>query len=118
MATGPWPVALDPLTWQPCKLARCIEAPCERQASTLLVTTSTRTRRTRAFSAYLSHLLDPAEVDPTWTRRAVDSPASGDMVGQHDPTVFTVALGVSDTVLIRYQGDGVDHLTMPREQHR
>ncbi len=98
----PWPVVLDPLTWAAVQACLSHRNALRTANQHLLVTTSTRTRRTRASSAYLSHLLDPAGVNPMRCRltRLVD------MVGQHDPKVFTVALGVSDTALIRYQGDG------------
>lgn len=98
------PVPLDPVTMT--VLRRCLDqrASLSTRNPHVIVTTQTKTRSTPASTAYLCHVLDPADVAPKRLRatRIVD------LVISLDPKIVSEALGMRAEGLVAYLADHVD----------
>jgi site-specific recombinase XerD len=100
----PHPVPLDPVT--AAALQRCLQhrhALASRNPH-LIVTKVTKPRQTPASMAYMSHILDPAEM----AIKRLRCTRLLDMIVSLDPKVVAEALGMNAGGLVSYLADSVD----------
>lgn len=100
----PHPVPLDPLSFA--ALERCLarrDAPATDNPH-LLVTRGTRAHRTPASPAYLSHVLDAADVTPRLLRQT----RLADLAHRLDPRLVAAAFGMTPEGALHYLIGAVD----------
>jgi len=100
----PHPVPLDPPTIA--AVQRCLDHRSRLGTSNphLLVTKITKTRKTTASSAYVTHVLNPAGV----TIKQLRSTRLVDLVTSLDPIVISEALGMTAGGVLAYTADNID----------
>jgi hypothetical protein len=105
----PNPTVLDPASWL--ALQRCLTFRNTQQTSNphVIVTRGTKARMIPASTAYLSHVLDPADVAPKYLR----STRLLDLVGTMDPKIVAAAFGMDPQAALHYLADAVDPTRLP-----
>jgi hypothetical protein len=105
----PRPTVLDPATWS--ALQRCLahRGALGTANPHLIVTKVTKTAGMPASPAYLSHVLDPADVSPKHLRntRLVD------LINDMDPKLVAAAFGMDAESVLPYLADRVDPTRAP-----
>lgn len=106
----PHPVPLDPPSWT--VLQRCLTHREQLRTDNphVLVTRGTKALRTPASTAYLSHVLDPADVAPHRLRVT----RLADLVNTMDPKLVAATFGMNPEGVLIYLADHVDRGRLPR----
>ncbi len=111
----PHPVPLDAASWQ--VLQRCLAHRGGQHTANphVIVTKGTKAGRAPAFTAYLSHVLDPCGVPP----RMLRCTRLADLVNTMDPKLVAAAFGMNPEGVMIYLADHVHehYLTRKAEQH-
>ncbi|MFD5268801.1 hypothetical protein [Streptomyces sp. NPDC058335] len=105
----PHPVPLDPASRS--VLQRCL-AHRENQHTDnpyVVVTRITKTGRSPASTAYISHVLDPCGIPP----RTLRCTRLADLVNVLDPKLVAAALGMEPEGVMIYLADHVDRTPLP-----
>ncbi|MEU9959743.1 hypothetical protein [Streptomyces sp. NPDC050982] len=110
----PHPVPMDPASWS--VLQRCL-AHRESQRTDnphVIVTKITKSGRSAASTAYVSHLMDPCGVPPR-TLRCTRLP---DLVNTLDPKLVAAVLGMDPEGFMIYLADHVEAGRLPEQRER
>ena len=105
----PHPVPLDPASFAAIEACLTHRQHLRTANPHLLVTKITRPRLTPASPAYMTHLLDPADV----TIRTLRSTRLVDLLHSLDPKLVSEALGMNANGLLDYLADDVDTGRLP-----
>jgi integrase len=110
----PHPVPLDPASWA--DLQRCVKhrAGLSTANPHLLVTRGTKSGRSPASRAYMSHVLDPSGVAP----RMLRSTRLVDLVNTMDPKLVAAAFGMTPEAVMIYLADHIDPSRLDYEHER
>lgn len=105
----PYPVPLDPASWN--VLQRCLAHREEWRTDNphVMVTEGTKTGRSPASTAYLSHVLDDCGFPP----RMIRSTRLVDLVNAMDPKLVAAAFGMDPQATLIYLADHVDPGRLP-----
>jgi integrase len=105
----PHPVPLDPVSWSVLQRVLAHRQAQRTDNPHVIVTRGTKATRIPASTAYLSHLLDPVEVNP----RCLRSTRLVDLVGGMDPKLVAAAFGMNPEGVLIYLADHIDEPRMP-----
>lgn len=105
----PHPVPLDPASWSVLQRALAHRQTQRTDNPHVIVTRGTKATRIPASTAYLSHVLDPAAVNP----RCLRSTRLVDLVGGMDPKLVAAAFGMNPEGVLIYLADHVDPGRIP-----
>lgn len=104
----PYPVPLDPASWT--VLRRCMTHREQLRTDNphVIVTRGTKALRTPASTAYLSHVLDPADIAAHRLRVT----RLADLVNTMDPKLVAASFGMNPEGVLIYLADHVDKLRL------
>ncbi|MFG2951912.1 hypothetical protein [Streptomyces adustus] len=110
----PHPVPMDPASWL--VLQRCLARRESQRTDNphMIVTKITKSGRSAASTAYVSHILDPCGVPP----RTLRCTRLADLVNTLDPKLVAATFGMDPEGVMIYLADHVDEGRLPRPNTR